>query len=78
MDANEAIHTLNVGREQSLYSVIQNIIVVYLVITRDKIVRGLEAHHVHYTYARDIRGSDNQLVKRGGFLERDSLESLKR
>ena len=42
---------------------------------RDNIVGGLEAHHVHYTYARDIRGSDNrtsELVKRGGFLEKDS------
>lgn len=43
--------------------------------TRDNIVRGLEAHHVHYTYMRDIRGSGNhtsELVKRGGFLEKDS------
>ena len=37
------------------------------------IVGGLEAHHVRYTYARDIRGSDNhtsKLVKRGGFFWR--------
>ena len=40
-------------------------------ITRDNIVGGLEAHHVRYTYARDIRGSDNhtsKLVKRVDFF----------
>ena len=47
--------------------------------TRDNIVRGLEAHHVHYTYMRDIRGSGNhtsELVKRGRFLEKDFEISL--
>ena len=46
---------------------------------RDNTVRGLEVDHMHYTYAWDIRGSDNhtsEFVKRGAYFGEGRLDYL--